>query len=326
MAHPCPVCGHAGDGRVLERYDSGQAAAHFCPPGRDADRYARLRAAIRRLWDGDKCEIHRCPSCGFGFAVPFVGGDEGYYAILHEQHGYPTWRWDYDVALGALGASSGGRALDVGAGTGAFLRALGPEWSRFAVEGSETTREILRHAGITVFAGLSEAAARAPHSFQLVTLFQVLEHIADFRTVLAQCREVIAPGGTLVITVPDCDAMLAQPSLTGEHDMPPNHVGKWTERSLALALEAAGFRASHSEFEPSSWKQAATHVYGRVRTDGQRPGTLAAAAYRLASRPARIPLLAFAGVLAAPRLLPRWRELRRGGAFATIAHPSGSAV
>ncbi|MFL5560251.1 MAG: class I SAM-dependent methyltransferase [Gemmatimonadaceae bacterium] len=318
------MCGSAGDGRVLERYDAAQAAAHFCPPWRDADRYLRLQAAIRRLWEGDACEIHRCPSCGFGFAVPYVGGDEQYYAILHEQHGYPMWRWDYDVALGVVGPSGGGLALDIGAGTGAFLRALGPGWSRCAVEGSETTRAILRQSGITVFADLAEAAARSLHSFQLVTLFQVLEHIADFRTVLSRCRELIAPGGTLVITVPDCDAMLAQPSLTGEHDMPPNHVGKWTARSLALALEAAGFEATHSVFEPSSWKQTTTHIYGRVRTDGQKPGTLAAAAYRIRRRAARIPLLALAGALAAPRLLPRWRELRRGGAFATIARPLGS--
>jgi SAM-dependent methyltransferase len=258
--------------------------------------------------------------------VPFVGGDEEYYRILHEQHGYPSWRWDYDVALGAVDRQAGGRALDVGAGTGVFLSALGSRWSPFAVEGSETTRAILRKSNVTVFRDLSEAAARLAGSFQLITLFQVLEHIADFRPVLSHCRDLLAPGGTLVITVPECDAMLAQPSLTGEHDMPPNHVGKWTERSLALALQQAGLVATRSVGEPPSWKKAVSQIYGRVRTDGQRPGTLASAAYRIPSRGVRIPLLAIAGMLAAPRLLPRWRELRAGGAFATIARgkPEGA--
>ena len=274
---------------------------------------------MRRLWGGPTCEIHRCPECGFGFAVPFVGGDEEFYAILHEQHGYPSWRWDYDVALGAVGGGQGGRALDVGAGTGVFLRALGAGWTHFAVEGSETTRTILRDAGITVFPDLADAAARYPASFQLITLFQVLEHIADFRPVLALCRRLLAPGGTLVITVPDCDAMLAQPALTGEHDMPPNHVGKWTVASLTRALEQHALEATATAHEPSSWKKAASQLYGRVRTDGQRPGTLAAAAYRIPNRTLRIPFLVLAGLVAAPRLLPHLRQLRQGGAFAVIA-------
>ena len=322
----CPVCGAAGDGQVLQRYSSAESAAHFCPPGRNPSRYARLEAAVRRLWDGPTCEIHRCPHCGFGFAVPFVGGDEEYYAILHEQHGYPSWRWDYDVALGEVTGGKGGRALDVGAGTGVFLRALNTDWTRFAVEGSETTRTILRDAGITVFSDLADAATRYPASFQLITLFQVLEHIADFRPVLALCRQLLAPGGRLVITVPDCDAMLAQPALTGEHDMPPNHVGKWTVKSLTQALEQQGLHAMRSAREPSSWKKAASQLYGRVRTDGQRPGTLAAAAYRIPTRALLIPFLVLAGILAAPRLLPHLDELRKGGAFAMIAHAADAVA
>ena len=311
------------DPRPLERYDAAQAAAHFCPPGRDADRYERLRQRIERLWSGGTATIHRCARCGFGFSSPFVGGDEGFYAIMHEQHGYPSWRWDYDVALEAVRGSSRGRALDIGAGTGNFLRALGDEWGRHAVEGSETTRAILRSAGISVFPDLVAAAREGAGSFSLVTMFQVLEHIAEFRPVIERCAALLAPGGTLVITVPDCDAMLRQPALTGEHDMPPNHVGKWTPRSLGLVLEEAGLRPLRTVYEPASWRKAASQVYGRVRTDAQRPGTAAALAYRVRNRKARIPLLALAGITTLPRLLPHLSELRAGGAFATIATRTG---
>ncbi len=319
----CPVCDAPCDPRPLETYDAAQAAAHFCPPGRDADRYARLERVVERLWDGGNATIHRCARCGFGFAMPFVGGDEAFYAILHEQYGYPAWRWDYDVALEALHGSRGGRALDVGAGTGNFLRSLGPAWSTHAVEGSETTRAVLRRAGIGVFPSLDAAVAEGAGSFAVVTMFQVLEHIADFRPVIRGCTELLAPGGTLVITVPDCDAMLRQPELTGEHDMPPNHVGKWTPRSLALALEEAGLTPTRTVQEPASWRKAASQVYGRVRTDAQRPGTAAALAYRVRNRKVRAPLLALVGATTLPRLLPRWQELRAGGAFATIATHRG---
>ena len=83
----CPVCSAHCAGLPLYRYTVEQAAAHFCPPGRDADRYERLVKCIRRLWKGDESVILRCGSCGFGFGHPFVGGDEEFYRILHEQKG-----------------------------------------------------------------------------------------------------------------------------------------------------------------------------------------------------------------------------------------------
>ena len=95
----CPACSAACADPPLFRYTAEQAAAHFCPPVREPDRNARLRRCVERLWGGDDCEVLRCRECGFGFGRPFVGGDEEFYSILHEQAGYPAWRWDYDVAL-----------------------------------------------------------------------------------------------------------------------------------------------------------------------------------------------------------------------------------
>src|SRR6266704_1242568 len=94
----CPVCGSLCSGTGLYRYTVVEAAAHFCPRTRDADRHRRLQACIRRLWQGEECVILRCSACGFAFGHPFVGGDEEFYSILHEQKDYPAWRWDFDFA------------------------------------------------------------------------------------------------------------------------------------------------------------------------------------------------------------------------------------
>src|SRR6266508_5992194 len=91
-------------------------------------------------------------------------------------------------------------------------------------------------------------------TFQVVTLFQVLEHIAEFELVLNQCRELLAPGGRLVVTVPDGEAMIRQERLTGCHDMPPNHVNKRTPESLSRVLLRAGFDCGQPIYEPSFWK------------------------------------------------------------------------
>jgi len=136
----CPVCQNPCTGSSLYHYTVDQAAAHFCPRTRDVDRNRRLQESIRALWRGNDCAIFRCGECGFAFAQPFVGGDEEFYSILHEQKDYPAWRWDYDIALAeAVKKFGGGKILDVGAGVGIFLRGLDDSWECYAVEGSEVT-------------------------------------------------------------------------------------------------------------------------------------------------------------------------------------------
>src|SRR5580765_7648164 len=95
----CPVCDSPCSDDPIYRYTVSEAAAHFCPRTRNADRNRRLAECIKRLWQGETCVIQRCRQCGFAFGYPFVGGDEEFYSILHEQKGYPAWRWDYDYAV-----------------------------------------------------------------------------------------------------------------------------------------------------------------------------------------------------------------------------------
>ena len=316
----CPVCASACSEPPLYRYTATQAAAHFCPPSRSQDRNRRLRLCITRLWKGDDCLIQRCSSCGFAFGSPFVSGDEEFYSLLHEQKDYPTWRWDYDVAIReAVRQFPGGRILDLGAGVGNFLRRLGSEWECFGVEGSESTRLDLEKVGVKVFRDLSTAAQTQAGTFQIVTLFQVLEHIAEFDLVLMFCRQVLAPGGRLVITVPDGDAMIRQQLLTGCHDMPPNHINKWSYESLARAVDRAGFEVSPPIAEPASWRQVKSSLHLKIVADATKEKSLAAQVYRIQNRSLRRLMLASLGLPALVSMLPQISKLRLGGAFGVIA-------
>lgn len=315
----CPVCASPCPGPALYRYTVEQAAAHFCPTTRDADRNRRLQNCIRALWQGNDCEVLQCGQCGFAFGYPFVGGDEEFYSILHEQKDYPAWRWDYDVAIReAVGKFDGGRILDVGAGVGMFLRSLSDSWERYAVEGSEVTRSELEASGIKVFRDLSEGAQFNAGAFQVVTLFQVLEHIAEFDLVLGLCRKLLAPGGRLVITVPDGMAMIRQERVTGCHDMPPNHINKWTPESLTRVLCQSGFECSQPIYEPSSWRNLKANLHMRVGADATNHNSLAAQVYRIRSRPLRVAALSLLAGPALLRMLPYGRQLRFGGAFAMV--------
>ena len=316
----CPACESIQIGAPVERYTVEQAAGHFCPPWRNASRYKRLRQSITKLWGGNTCVIRQCSACGFAFGDPYIGGDEEFYSILHEQRGYPSWRWDYDIAVReVLALFPHGRLLEIGAGEGVFLKYLGRQWKTFAVEASDTTRALLQQNGISVFPSLREAARRHAESFDVVTMFQVLEHIAPFHEVLKLCHVLLRSGGRLIVTVPACEAMLLQPKIIGEHDMPPNHINKFTPRSLDIAMTAAGFCVLQTIYEPWSLRKVLSSIYSRVRPDSVNPRTFAAKVYRLQNRKLRIPILAIAGALSIPRLLPFWRHLGTGGAFGMIA-------
>jgi 2-polyprenyl-3-methyl-5-hydroxy-6-metoxy-1,4-benzoquinol methylase len=321
QAH-CPVCQSLCPDPPLYQYKVSEASAHFCPSTRDAERNSRLQACIRRLWQGEECSILRCRECGFAFGHPFVGGDEEFYSILHEQKGYPAWRWDYDVALdAALKAKDGGRILEIGAGVGNFLKSLDQKWQRFAVEASESNRAELEKAGIKVFRDLNAAVLAESGSFEVIVLFQVLEHIAEFKSVLVQCRKLLGESGRLVLTVPDGDAMIRQERLTGCPDMPPNHINKFTPQSLSRALRDAGFEPGPAIPEPSSLRNLQASLYMRVTTDATRKHSLAAQVYRIRNKRLRQPFLVLLGVPALLRMLPHVGQLQAGGAFAITARP-----
>jgi SAM-dependent methyltransferase len=315
----CPVCGTLCTDPPLYTYTASQAAAHFCPVTRNAERYQRLEACINKLWQGQECVVLQCPGCSFGFGHPFVGGDEEFYSILHEQKGYPTWRWDYDVAIQeALSHFDQGKILDVGAGVGIFLRRLGSHWEKYAVEGSEATRTELESVGIRVFRDLPNAADTQAGTFSIITIFQVLEHIDKFQTLLRQCHQLLQPGGKLVITVPDGDGMIRQEQITGCADMPPNHLGKWTPESLARVLKDTGFEPGIAIPQPSSWENYFGALHLKVISNATHPHSLEAQAYRIPSKILRVPLLASLGLLASLQMLPHIKELLKGGAFAMV--------
>ncbi|MDB9347415.1 class I SAM-dependent methyltransferase [Nodularia spumigena] len=319
----CPVCNTDCSQPPLYRYSLEQATNHFCSATRNLERHERLKKVIHRLWQGNECVILQCPNCGFAFGYPFVGGDEEFYHILHEQKGYPSWRWDYDIAIQeVLAPLKAGKILEIGAGAGVFLQKLPSDWSPFAMEGSETTRTALEALNITVFRDFPEIHQFNYGNFQVITMFQVLEHIADFRPVLEQCRQLIATNGKIIITVPDGDAMIRQEKITGCPDMPPCHINKWTPDSLSLALIEAGFTPKKVIFEPKSWFNFRSSLYLRVLADASNPKSLAAQVYRVQNKTLRIPLLTCLGLIALIKMIPHFSDISKGGAFAIIADVS----
>ena len=110
-----------------------------------------------------------------------------------------------------LNGGQTGRLLDYGCGTGHFLgQAHRAGWQ---VAGLEPNAPARAEASARVGAPVLEPAALAglpTGSFDVITLWHVLEHVHALQGTLAQLARVLAPGGTLLIAVPNPDSLDAQ--------------------------------------------------------------------------------------------------------------------
>lgn len=127
-----------------------------------------------------------------------------------------------------------GRVLDVGCGDGRLF----PMLQRFGtVEGIEpdaTARTTITPQG-TIHAAPFAPPLPVRGPYALITMLDVLEHLDDRAQALRLCRELLAPDGTLLLSVP------ALPALWTSHDDINHHRVRFTVRELQTLLDATGF-------------------------------------------------------------------------------------
>ncbi len=319
----CPVCREQVAFSPLRTYQIEEAAEHFCPASRDAALNRRMYQKIQELWGQDESYFLRCEHCSYGFGYPFAGGDEEFYDLMHASAGYPSWRWDYGFAMKRISESrpsASAKVLDFGAGHGLFIRKLDDRYETYATEGGEETRKVLREAGVKVLYGEELSGDTYRDFFDYITLFQVLEHLSDFRPILVTFHQALKPGGEVMITVPLQEAMIDQEKFTGCLDMPPNHINKWTPDSLKIVLEQVGFKVVKMERESSSFRFS--NLKGILQM------TIAAAArkgrfparqvYGIKNRQVRIMGMALLSVWYFFAVLPHLPALLKGRCFAIV--------
>lgn len=202
----------------------------------------------------------RCPSCRHVHSThELAGGGDHYWGdgpveIDEEsQHYWSTARMPCYRQFLSRYAADRGRIVDVGAGLGFFVKAAkdagwdahGWEMSRGAVAwGSE-------HLGLdSLHAGPVEEGGIAPGSIDVLTLWDVIEHLPDPVALLRFAHEVLRPGGLVFLQTPSVDFQLRRATLQrrlrglGE-DVglmeARDHLNDFTPSSIRVALESAGF-------------------------------------------------------------------------------------
>jgi SAM-dependent methyltransferase len=126
--------------------------------------------------------------------------------------------------------------LEVGAGTGGNLAMLSRFGKLSATEMNDEARQIANaRKQIAVQPGtLPNDLPDFPQKFNLICLFDVLEHVEDDTASLSAIRKLLAPDGVILLTVP------AHPWLWSRHDKLLHHKRRYTRDSLYAHIDSAG--------------------------------------------------------------------------------------
>jgi 2-polyprenyl-3-methyl-5-hydroxy-6-metoxy-1,4-benzoquinol methylase len=135
--------------------------------------------------------------------------------------------------------ASRGRILDIGSAWGFFLHVCRERgWDAWGVDPARVESEYARRRfGLPIVTGTLADARFPSESFDVVTLWHVLEHFPDPVTELGAIRRILKPGGLLVISVPTAHALE-----DFDYGPIPLHCWYFGQATLLALVEREGFR------------------------------------------------------------------------------------
>ena len=224
---PCNLCGHEvthgveNVSRLVRCVNCGLIFVNPRPPFEE----------IARQYEGT---YFRCPE-------PVFGGYEDYEGDREEIK--RTFRMRLKPLIPLLPGDHP-RLLDVGCATGIFLEvARDAGWQGEGLDISEYALARAREKGLTVQHGTNPGALYAENTFDVITLWDLIEHVPDPAGLLAECHRLLRPGGVLAISTPDAGSVLARVlrgNWLGFRSI-DEHLYFFSRTTITRMLEAAGF-------------------------------------------------------------------------------------
>lgn len=133
---------------------------------------------------------------------------------------------------------------DIGAGFGLFLEELSKIWPSsklVAIEPSEEMSEICNAKGFEALPCAIEDVTGWNKKFDLLTSFELFEHVYDPQTFLRKIWELLRPGGRLLMTTLNGEGFDIQVLWDNSKSVsPPHHLNFFNPRSMKILLEKCG--------------------------------------------------------------------------------------
>lgn len=169
---------------------------------------------------GHHPQIVECRHCGLVYANPRWSADDvmdAYSAVQDETYVEErlgrelTFRRHLRDMERVTGPAEGRALLDVGAYIGVFVEmAADAGWQAQGIEPSEWAAAEAQRRGLDVRVGTLDTVTLSEGSFDVITMWDVIEHLADPAAEIEKVRKLLRPGGWLVVHTMDIDAPLSR--------------------------------------------------------------------------------------------------------------------
>jgi SAM-dependent methyltransferase len=201
--------------------------------------------------------VFRCRGCGIGQIEPSGFDPESFYTIEFFQSGRSDGYADYGGSATVLRREfaatarrlaryvrQGGQLLEIGCAYGYFLEIARDRWQVHGLEISGDAVARCTAAGLDVYQGKAQwsSLVRFP-SLDAVVILDVIEHLEDPFSVLADCLEKLRPGGVVYLSTGDFQSALAR--FMGKNwrlMIPPQHIWYFTPRAFERLAQSLGAR------------------------------------------------------------------------------------
>lgn len=230
--------------------------------------------------DTQQVSVYQCPATRYKHFYPNqLAGDGAFYEQLQRfDWYYKDWKWDYDQADHFI--SAGNKVLDIGCGSGKFLKYLKAQ-KQCDCTGLELNEQAIaeaRQKNLNVRQEfVQQHAEDTQNRYDVVCAFQVLEHIAEAGSFLEAAIKCLKPDGKLIICVPNNNPWFYQYDKLHTLNLPPHHMNMWDEDSLRQLGQYYGFRNVAIKEEPVSRYR----FFARLKLKNN-PGAFAKVPYALA--------------------------------------------
>jgi 2-polyprenyl-3-methyl-5-hydroxy-6-metoxy-1,4-benzoquinol methylase len=194
--------------------------------------WSEIQMQVEHLLPSNKIEFYRCTCCHLGFFSPAITASEEFYSSLALNDWYYGHGGKTEYALAAQCINSGDSVVDVGAGIGEFASHV-PRGAFFCgLELSSQAVQIAKSLGRHVIQmDITDNLNEFESKFDVVTCFQVLEHLHSPNLLVNSLIKLCKPNGLVIIAVPNNDSFLGR-AVNNVLNLPPHHLLHWNKRSL----------------------------------------------------------------------------------------------
>lgn len=197
---------------------------------------------------GSTLDKRACIECGLIYFKPEFYGDASFYSRLSQSDWYYECdKWEFDRAIELVKTVRPKSILEVGCGAGEFLQKISSsvEYS-LGIDINESALDLARKKGL-------EVCAKSVHdlkgTFDMIVLFQVLEHLESPSEILREMERKLNPGGVILIAVPNPDGYLKDMGVV-LFDMPPHHSTCWKRETFGYLAKMLKMELMSYQKEP----------------------------------------------------------------------------